>query len=213
MSAESKVSGRWVPIQTGEHMVYWNYPDFDYSPKTRVASLLDRSEHVCLVETPMNRLRQQGVQQMWMDGVLVDEFKNHFDLMSNLEGPTVRQPAETEVLRQKLAKALLRAYGEYEAHPDAATVAENKKLRERLRFLEAQLQSDRPYLHLYKIGAGGLFASVISIAIWVFTKIGAPLHPVFAAFAIPASIGAMAMAFLVRRGERSVGTDGAGRRP
>lgn len=75
---------------------------------------------------------------------------------------------------------------------------ELRELRERIRFLEAQLESQSPYLQLYRLGAGGLFVAVISIVIWLLTGTGIPFHPLFAAGVIPASLGVIAMAFLVR---------------
>jgi hypothetical protein len=79
---------------------------------------------------------------------------------------------------------------------------ENAALRATVRFLEAQLGTDRPYAQLYKLGAGSLFVAVISLVFWGLTGIGAPFHPIFAAAALPASVGIIAMAFLVR-GEKS----------
>ena len=75
---------------------------------------------------------------------------------------------------------------------------ELRRLEEKVKFLEAQLHSQMPYLQLYRLGAGSLFVAIISIVIWLLTGTGIPFHPVFAAGVIPAALGVIAMAFLVR---------------
>lgn len=73
-----------------------------------------------------------------------------------------------------------------------------QRLEQRIRFLEAQLESQRPYLQLYRIGATGLFLAFISLAAWALAGIAIPLHPVFAMGSIPVALGVMIMAFLIR---------------
>jgi len=73
------------------------------------------------------------------------------------------------------------------------------QLLKRIEFLEAQLRSNVPYLQMYKFGAGSLLVALVSLLVWLFTGTGAPFHPIFAAMVIPAAIGLMVMAFLVRR--------------
>jgi len=68
----------------------------------------------------------------------------------------------------------------------------------KVRLLENQLHCDRPYLQLYRLGAGGLFVSIISILMWLTTHVGAPFHPLFAAVAAPVSGGQIAMGYLVK---------------
>jgi hypothetical protein len=75
---------------------------------------------------------------------------------------------------------------------------ELRTLQERINFLEAQLTSQRPYLQLYRLGAGSLFVALLSIVVWLLTGTGIPFHPIFAAGVIPASLGVIAMAFLMR---------------
>jgi hypothetical protein len=72
------------------------------------------------------------------------------------------------------------------------------ELAEKVHFLESQLQCDRPYLQLYRLGAGGLLGAVTSLVVWVITGIGIPFHPMFAAGVIPLSIAVIVMAFLIR---------------
>ena len=72
-------------------------------------------------------------------------------------------------------------------------------LIDRIRFLEGQLRSNLPYMQMYKFGAGSLVVAIVSLIVWALTGAGVPFHPVFAALVIPASIGLMVMAFLVRR--------------
>ena len=79
---------------------------------------------------------------------------------------------------------------------------EKRRLEAKIRFLESQLQSDRPYSQLYKLGAGSLFVAIVSLAFWALTGIGAPFHPIFAAVVIPVAIGVIVMAFLVRHDKR-----------
>jgi hypothetical protein len=80
-----------------------------------------------------------------------------------------------------------------EASPELA------QLQARIGFLEEQLRSRLPYLQMYRFGAGSLLVAVVSLLVWVVTGAGAPFHPVFAVMVIPAAIGLMVMAFLVRR--------------
>jgi hypothetical protein len=76
--------------------------------------------------------------------------------------------------------------------------AELRSLKEKACFLEAQLESQRPFLQLYRLGAGCLFVAIISIVIWLITGTGIPFHPIFAAGVIPAALGVIVMAFLIR---------------
>ena len=78
--------------------------------------------------------------------------------------------------------------------PEANIVA----LEKQIRFLEMQLESHKPYLQLYRLGAGSLFVAVLSLAVWLLTGIGLPFHPIFAVGVIPAAIGVIAMAFFIR---------------
>ena len=71
-------------------------------------------------------------------------------------------------------------------------------LQQRVRFLEAQLEADRPYLRLYRLGAGSLFVAILSLVVWLLTGAGMPFHPIFAAVVIPAAMGIIGMAFLLR---------------
>jgi uncharacterized membrane protein (DUF485 family) len=73
------------------------------------------------------------------------------------------------------------------------------QLQARVRFLEAQLRADAPYLRLYKFGAISLGLAIVSLIGWAITGIGVPFHPVFAAMAIPVAIGVIVMAFHLRR--------------
>ncbi len=75
-------------------------------------------------------------------------------------------------------------------------------LQEKVKFLEAQLESQMPHLQLYRLGAGSLFVAVISIIVWLMTGTGIPFHPIFAAGVIPASLGVIAIAFLIRPSSR-----------
>ncbi len=75
---------------------------------------------------------------------------------------------------------------------------EMRKLQERIQFLQSQLESQRPHLQLYRLGAGSLFVAVISLVVWLLTGTGIPFHPIFAAGVIPASLGVIAMGFLIR---------------
>lgn len=77
-------------------------------------------------------------------------------------------------------------------------MAEN--LDAKVQFLEHQLRSQRIDLQLFRFGGGGFLVAVGSLLLWVFTGIGVPFHPVFAALAVPASVGTMVMAFLIHHG-------------
>jgi hypothetical protein len=79
------------------------------------------------------------------------------------------------------------------------------QLQARVRFLEAQLGTDRPYLQLYKLGGVSLLVAVISLIGWAITGIGVPFHPVFAAMVIPVAVGVLAMAFFLRGGNSQSG--------
>ena len=83
-------------------------------------------------------------------------------------------------------------------HSEAANKG---RLEERIRFLEAQLQQERVDLRLFRIGAGGLVAAVVSLTSWWLLGVAVPFHHVFAALALPVSIGVLAMAVLTRPSE------------
>jgi len=87
-----------------------------------------------------------------------------------------------------------------------------QQLQARVRFLESQLQSDKPHLQLYRFGATTLLISLISLVVWAVDGIGIPFHPLFAAGAIPVSIGVIVMALLTRPVEGSDGTRNSGTR-
>jgi hypothetical protein len=91
---------------------------------------------------------------------------------------------------------------QYQSELYELSLAEKNRLEAKVRFLEAELRSDRPYSQLYKLGAGSLFVALISLVFWGLTGIGAPFHPIFAATVAPASIGIVVMAFLVRRNKK-----------
>jgi len=75
---------------------------------------------------------------------------------------------------------------------------EKDNLQMKIRLLENQLQCDRSYLQLFRLGAASLLVSLLSILFWWITGVGAPFHPVFAAVVLPVSVGLMAMAFLIK---------------
>jgi hypothetical protein len=111
----------------------------------------------------------------------------------NRKGVSVAAPTKLElatVLPQETAAATAAA---------CTPSLEVFQLQDRVKFLEAQLRSTLPYLQMYKFGAGSLLVAVISLLVWVVTGAGVPFHPVFAVMVIPAAIGLMVMAFLVRR--------------
>ncbi len=85
-----------------------------------------------------------------------------------------------------------------EAAGGAVRNQEVRRLEDKVKFLEAELRSDRSYLQLYRLGASGLLLAVVSLMVWAATGSGVPFHPIFAACVIPASLGVMAMAFLMR---------------
>jgi len=85
------------------------------------------------------------------------------------------------------------------AHEHCVPRAEVQPLLDKIRSLEIQLRSNLPYAQMYRFGAGSLLVAIVSLIVWAFTGAGVPFHPVFAALVIPAAIGLMAMAFLVRR--------------
>lgn len=85
------------------------------------------------------------------------------------------------------------------SHEQCAPKAEVQLLLDKIKSLEIKLTSSLPYLQMYKFGAGSLLVAVVSLIVWAFTGAGVPFHPVFAALVIPAAIGLMVMAFLVRR--------------
>jgi hypothetical protein len=87
------------------------------------------------------------------------------------------------------------------------TAASAATLRLRIEFLEQQLAADKLHLRLYRLGAGAAVCSVFSLAVWVFTGVGAPFHPVFAALSLPVAMGVVGMAFLVRRQQTALGRD------
>lgn len=73
------------------------------------------------------------------------------------------------------------------------------QLQAKVRFLEAQLRADLPYLQVYRFGGASLLMAIVSLAVWAVTGVGVPFHPVFAAMVVPVAIGVMVMAFFLRR--------------
>ena len=71
-------------------------------------------------------------------------------------------------------------------------------LEDRVRILEHFLSCDRPYLHLYRLGACSLLAALLSLLTSMLLGVGIPFHPVFAIVVTPASLGVMVMAFLIK---------------
>jgi hypothetical protein len=96
-----------------------------------------------------------------------------------------------------------------EANSINASTGENENrenvtaLQQKIRFLEMQLESHRPYLQLYRLGGGSLFVAVLSLVVWLLTGTGIPFHPIFAVGVIPAAIGLIAMAFLIRSSSKT----------
>jgi uncharacterized membrane protein YqjE len=82
--------------------------------------------------------------------------------------------------------------------PAEAEVQRLRDLQTRLRLLEVQLQSQKPHLQLYRIGASTLLVSVASLVSWGMMGIAAPFHPIFALVVAPASVAIVAMAYLVK---------------
>jgi hypothetical protein len=76
-----------------------------------------------------------------------------------------------------------------------------RELESKVHFLENQLQNDKPHLQIYRLGAGSFLVAALSLLLWMFFGIAAPFHPIFAVLVIPAALGVMAMAFLIRRDE------------
>jgi hypothetical protein len=103
-------------------------------------------------------------------------------------------PGAIEVSETAASKAL-----EVRQSTAATRDIEVRKLQEKVKFLEMQLESDAPHLQLYRLGAGFVLMSVVSVVAWLLTGVGIPFHPLFAAIVTPAAAGVIAMAFLVRR--------------
>jgi hypothetical protein len=77
-----------------------------------------------------------------------------------------------------------------------------ERLKMRIRLLERRPQKpEHAFTALYMCGAVSFWITAVSLAIWWLADIASPLHPIFASLVIPASVGVMGMAFLVRRGK------------
>ena len=105
---------------------------------------------------------------------------------------------------------LSQAFNTYRFKPTKQTESESgpvkiQELEAKIHVLENQLQNDKPYLQIYRLGAGSFLVAALSVLLWMFVGISAPFHPIFAALVIPAALGVMAMAFLIRRDESSQG--------
>lgn len=83
-----------------------------------------------------------------------------------------------------------------------------RDLEQKIQFLQSQLHTQEPYLQLYRLGASGFFMSLVSLITWFLFGLGVPFHPIFAAVVIPASVGVMIMAFLVRPDKPPVRSQG-----
>jgi len=71
-------------------------------------------------------------------------------------------------------------------------------LERELQILRRQALMDKPHVYLYRLGAGLLFVSCLSLLMWYFTGVAVPFHPIFAGVTIPISIFIVVMAFFVR---------------
>jgi hypothetical protein len=138
--------------------------------------------------------------------------------IARLEGDSLHYPAKKTVSRRWLEEAFVQKRNDgrrYFSSPPEMVLAdllelpgvteigegtEDKilALEQKISFLETQLEAHRPYLQLYRLGAGSLFVAALSIAMWLFAGVGIPLHPIFAVGVIPAALGVIAMAFLIR---------------
>jgi hypothetical protein len=132
---------------------------------------------------------------------------NRFLNISEREAPDVDSAFQYGLVKwgdshAEIRKVLARRIYASAAEHAFATAAENKALRDQIAFMETQLRREAFGFQLYKIGAAGFFASVMSLVFWAVTGVGAPFHPVFAGLLTPASAGIMAMGFLVRRSEK-----------
>ncbi len=118
------------------------------------------------------------------------------------DSATTKAARAEEMREARLLRSIVKTYTEMAERTRITVEAQNRELGARVCLLEAQLQRGRMELPLYKAGALGAFVSVVSIVSWAVVHVGAPLHPIFAAFLLPTSIATMAMAFLVKKGRR-----------
>ena len=125
-----------------------------------------------------------------------DSYSNQKDVRKRVFDINVGSPwdaQEMQVEARRLREAI--------SHLPASPLPEESvaQLQARIRFLEAQLRADLPYLQIYKFGGTSVLVAIVSLAAWAITGIGVPFHPVFAAMAVPVAIGVMVMAFFLRR--------------
>lgn len=73
------------------------------------------------------------------------------------------------------------------------------KLSMKVSLLQAELESRRPDLRLYRIGAGGLFGSLMSLLTWGLTGVAVPFQQTFAAGFSVVCAGVIVMAFWIRK--------------
>jgi hypothetical protein len=171
-------------IEQRAHFPAWSMAQHQLMPghviiaSQRARVLISRELELAARHQLYARYRQLGIELPWLSKIP--------------QRKAVLVGHENEWLSQKLTKE---SFSEVTARkPDG----DMRKLEDRIKFLEAQLQSQKPYSQLYRLGAGSLFVSVISLLVWLLTGTGIPFHPIFAAGVVPVSICVIVMAFSVR---------------
>jgi len=126
--------------------------------------------------------------------------KYHSPMETTVTHYRENKPAILEYPTANYAQLMDKLIERYSVALKQMTVAEKSTLETKVKLLEKQLECDRPFAQIYRIGAVAIFGSTLSLLVWAFTGVGAPFHPVFALMGIPAGLAAIAMAFMVKRG-------------
>ena len=178
-------SGKWQPTKflVGPHHAKLEH----YAKEAALASLVPQAKlegYTICGKAPMKDVRA------YVDVWSADAYEAQMQILEAVSRKGVTAVAPTTSVGLPFAET---------SHEHCVPRAEVQPLLDKIKSLEIQLRSNLPYLQMYKFGAGGLLVAIVSLIVWAFTGSGVPLHPVFAALVIPAAIGLMAMAFLVRR--------------
>jgi hypothetical protein len=80
---------------------------------------------------------------------------------------------------------------------------ENEQLSRKIEFLRAELRKNVPSLKLYRLGAGTVSLSGISLLTWASAGISIPFHPMFAIASLPVGVVFMLMAWMTLKNDRS----------
>lgn len=184
--------------KTVEHILLTEEHSHDEDHAWPTVWALSSGQEVAITDLPRRHLHQIGhgdINQRWRE-ILYQQKRNagrkYFGTPSEMVPAPLLTLDDVDITltEENLTTA---------AQPEVSVAG----LEQKIRFLEMQLESHRPYLQLYRLGAGSLLVAVLSLVVWLLTGTGIPFHPIFAIAVIPAAVGVILMAFLIRSSSKT----------